>query len=190
MIEAAARFSQKYIPEPNTGCFLWAGAADRRGYGRFNFGGTTILATHAALALRGMKLAKGQYVCHRCDTPACVNPDHLFLGDAVINREDARGKGRLPAMPVAKIEQICAAISAGASASGVARSVGAHPRTAAAYARRIGRPVADNRTKTHCKNGHALSGDNLKVTARQRVCVTCTRERGARWARDRRARDN
>jgi hypothetical protein len=49
--------------------------------------------------LRG-EIPVGLSVCHRCDTPLCVNPDHLFLGTQRDNMYDAIAKGRLKMPPV------------------------------------------------------------------------------------------
>lgn len=44
-------------------------------------------------------IPQGKWVLHRCDNPACINPDHLFLGTAKDNALDAWRKGRLPKPP-------------------------------------------------------------------------------------------
>jgi hypothetical protein len=81
------------IPEPNTGCWLWARAALRAGYGIAVVDGrrwyTHRLAYEAYVGPIGP-----MQVCHKCDTPACVNPDHLFLGTQRDNMRDMIAKGR------------------------------------------------------------------------------------------------
>lgn len=82
------------IPEPNSGCWLWLGCVDPKGYGRISrrtFGET--LAHRYAFISAGFK-ADGVLVCHRCDVPSCVNPDHLFSGTHVDNTTDMIKKGR------------------------------------------------------------------------------------------------
>jgi hypothetical protein len=83
-------------PEPNSGCHLWIGAVKDTGYGKLCFGGKTHSAPRLAWELTKGKIPKGLWVLHRCDTPACVNPDHLFLGTHVDNMEDMKIKGRQP----------------------------------------------------------------------------------------------
>ena len=95
--EALLRFEAKAIPEPMSGCWLWTGAMVPDGYGstHWPFDGRTTLKAHRAawIFYRG-DLADDQQVLHRCDTRACVNPDHLFLGDNVTNVADRVAKNR------------------------------------------------------------------------------------------------
>lgn len=91
----------KSIPEPNSGCWLWFGAMDKKGYGQIRRGRTRP-ATHVALEMDGRAVPKGWQACHHCDNPSCVNPQHLFVGTALDNARDAMRKGRNSTPPVAK----------------------------------------------------------------------------------------
>lgn len=93
------RFHQKYrIAE--RGCWEWTcqTRANSKGvhYSRFALAdGTSISGHRYSWKLHNQKeIPDGGYICHKCDNPICVNPDHLFLSDHLGNMEDMRLKGR------------------------------------------------------------------------------------------------
>jgi len=77
-----------------TGCWLWTAATTRK-YGRMHFGGKLTQAHRISWTLNRGDIPSGMNVCHHCDTPPCVNPDHLFLGTQADNIRDAYRKGRV-----------------------------------------------------------------------------------------------
>lgn len=86
--------------EPNTGCWLWAGAWTSKGYGVLKHpDDASNRASRASWRLFRGPIPSGELVCHRCDTPQCVNPDHLFLGTHSDNTRDAVRKGRWHQLP-------------------------------------------------------------------------------------------
>ena len=83
---------------PFCGCWLWTGhLTDRkygRQYGRISFEGKNISAHRLSyMIFKGVR-PRMMFVCHKCDTPACVNPDHLFLGTNMDNVRDMISKNR------------------------------------------------------------------------------------------------
>lgn len=84
-----------YTAVPNdNGCMLWAGTITDSGYGILQWDGRLQRAHRLAwISARGA-IAVGLFVCHRCDVPTCINPDHLFLGTPSDNTSDMTGKGR------------------------------------------------------------------------------------------------
>lgn len=88
------RFEERYIPDPNTGCWLWIGSSNKAGYGQMSFKGKLVGAHRVSWELRRGPIPERLCVCHKCDTPACVNPAHLFLGTRQDNTDDRSIKGR------------------------------------------------------------------------------------------------
>lgn len=92
---ALERFNAKWTPCPATGCWLWLGALRKFGYGAFSVKDANIKQAHrASWHLHRGSIPQGMWVLHRCDVPSCVNPGHLFLGNAYDNMHDAFAKGR------------------------------------------------------------------------------------------------
>ncbi len=90
-----ARFWKRVHKDDSDGCWIWTGAGDENGYGRATIApGITVLAHRAAYAIARGALAASECVLHRCDTPPCVRPDHLFKGDRGDNARDMAAKGR------------------------------------------------------------------------------------------------
>ncbi len=89
------------------GCWLWTRAKGTGGYGNFWNDGAYRKAHRVAWAISNGPIPAGMDVCHRCDTPACVRPDHLFLGTAKDNMADCRSKKRHAAMPRGDLSYAC-----------------------------------------------------------------------------------
>jgi len=88
------KFDSKWIPEPFSGCWIWTGSVDRDGYGMIGRNHTTYIAHRISWLIYKSQIPDGLLICHKCDTPGCVNPDHLFLGTDRDNADDSVLKGR------------------------------------------------------------------------------------------------
>lgn len=90
----AERLAKHSSIDVASGCVLWNGYVGHKGYGRINVGGSALLAHRVSYELSHGAIPRGAFVCHKCDTPGCINPDHLFLGTNTDNMRDMLAKKR------------------------------------------------------------------------------------------------
>ncbi len=170
---------RRCTPEPNTGCLLWCGSSDKRGYGRIRR-----RSNHAyegvhrfVYELHFGPIQKGLFVLHKCDVPACVLIDHLFLGTQKDNMADMHKKGRWTKgatthcrnghpfygenLIKTKRQRVCRACTEASR-----ERVRASKNTG-----------IDNKDKTHCKRDHEFTNENTKInaTSGSRQCRECLR---------------
>jgi hypothetical protein len=120
------RFHERYIPEPNSGCWLWTSSTNFYGYGVLWWGTGRLMAHRLSWRLANGEIPGGLVACHKCDVRCCVNPDHLFLGTQVDNMQDCSRKERFPhsRLNAEKVRAARLRMADGESCLTVARSFG------------------------------------------------------------------
>lgn len=91
----ADRFWEKVKKGDPTECWPWTANALPRGYGLFMVERREKYAHRIAYELTHGPIPAGYFVCHACDTPACCNPSHLWIGTPADNAADMKNKGRV-----------------------------------------------------------------------------------------------
>jgi hypothetical protein len=110
VIPLEKRFEKNTIPVPESGCIIWLKSWNREGYGIIGIEHKSCLAHRIAWEIYRGEIPEGMDVLHKCDTPPCVNPNHLFLGTQIDNIKDMVKKGRARALqgeenPLSKLKK-------------------------------------------------------------------------------------
>lgn len=89
------RFNAKYQKD-ESGCWIWIASCAGMGYGQIKLPGELrqIYAHRLSYLIHKGPLPEGKQICHTCDNPKCVNPDHLFVGTSQDNHDDMTKKKR------------------------------------------------------------------------------------------------
>jgi hypothetical protein len=86
-------FEKHFIPEPNTGCWIWIGA-NQGDYGFFSYNAREeYLAHRGSYRIYKGNIPEGLFVLHKCNVKMCVNPDHLYTGTREDNQRDILKSG-------------------------------------------------------------------------------------------------
>ena len=86
-------FKTRYVIDEITGCWNWKYLKSSQGYGQYKrVKGETLAHRASYILYKG--IINQECVCHKCDNPSCVNPDHLFLGSKLDNNRDRANKKR------------------------------------------------------------------------------------------------
>lgn len=89
------RFLAKF--DKTESCWIWTGYTRKyrkQHYGQFRISGGMQLAHRVSFEIFKGPIPDGMFVCHSCDNPSCVNPEHLFIGSHKDNMKDMATKGR------------------------------------------------------------------------------------------------
>lgn len=94
--EFIERFHAKWKRDRKTGCWNWTASIAGKGYGQIKIPGTRkqMYAHRLSWLIHNGDIPEGQFILHVCDNVRCVNPEHLFLGDASKNANDMKAKKR------------------------------------------------------------------------------------------------
>lgn len=143
------RFWSK-VTKIQDGCWIWTGSQTVGGYGSIRLPSPLtqkIMAHRASYLIATGQEIDGLEVCHHCDNPSCVNPQHLWAGTHKENMNDSKNKGRLDAFMYAKTKHLRFDVG------------------------------SVHRNLTHCKRGHPFDDKNTGKQANGRYCKRCEADR-------------
>lgn len=164
----------------DTPCLIWSLGKFSNGYGVVTWNGKTLRAHRAAWQIKNGCIPDGMFVCHKCDTPACCNTDHMFIGTHADNVADRSRKGRCAKGPTHGLrtnpekafrgEQVAKSKLTNELVHKIMRiHTAKNPPTCAHTARQIG---VDRNTVLRVVNGISW----IHITARYRAAVAARME--------------
>jgi HNH endonuclease len=159
-------------------CRIWTGVVDGFGYGQISYKGKRSASHRVMYELTNGPIPKGYDVCHSCDTPACIEPSHLWAGDRSANMVDCVQKVRHASARKTHCSHGHEFTPENTRLRPDGRRVCIQcERERAKRDWELYRGDFPPRTlKTHCKHGHPLSGDNVYVPPgdpTRRKCKAC-----------------
>jgi hypothetical protein len=181
------RFQKHTIPEPNSGCLLWTGSCDQKGYAQLRISEKQLkYASHVALELAGRPLPKGLLALHHCDNPYCVNADHLFAGTQKDNIADMMSKGRQDhsgleigrRIKFTKEKEVAFILyQQGKKPTEIAKQFGVTASAVLLWMKEWGHNASPQHLRQYCPSGHFYSEENTYVgpTHGDRQCRECKR---------------
>lgn len=92
--DGRAYIEENSIPEPNSGCWLWLGRVNPKGYGTISKYRWGVAFAHRLALWSDGRLIPEMMALHKCDQPGCVNPAHLYAGTAQQNADDRANRNR------------------------------------------------------------------------------------------------
>ena len=92
--EQSKRFWAKVNKKGDNECWEWLAGKNSGGYGAFELNKKTVTASRISWSLLNGEISSDIFVCHSCDNPSCVNPNHLFTSDNQGNVDDMIRKKR------------------------------------------------------------------------------------------------
>lgn len=131
------RLLRRMTIDEATGCWLFKGPYTSFGYGKFRVLRKHLTAHRASYETFVGPIQEGLFVCHRCDVPRCIRPEHLFLGTPLDNMQDMVAKGRARTGPrgaraklsLEAADEIRAMRDSGATCATIAVKYGVRPVT-------------------------------------------------------------
>lgn len=140
------------------------GARTTAGYGSFSINGAPAYAHRLSWESQNGPIPDGMFVCHKCDVPCCVNPDHMFLGTHLDNMSDMTSKKR----------QSCGH-GHWVKSNVPGKRFNFSDAAREAFLRTQAKGAAIKRAATHCARGHEFTPENLVTRKRGgKQCRICT----------------
>jgi hypothetical protein len=93
---------EKHFTKDGNNCWIWKSYKTPYGYGQFEYKCKTHKSHRFSWLLYKGEIPKGMLICHKCDNPPCVNPDHLWLGTPKENMQDMSSKKRFNSQKISQ----------------------------------------------------------------------------------------